>query len=344
MIKVKYLILGLILGISITSRAQSDWKKYDYSAYNFKIEFPQKPEFSIDSSTIDDPASDTYSWELNIEDTLHPNSYYSISLTPYAPDYMHSDSSISVVDGFINSTQNSLFEDESFTILSSSLVEKNGYPGKVFKWKNNSSEIFFEFHVFLIENNLFTLSVVSNEGEHHNILINKFFNSFEIINIPDGKFKLPEASNSRTISIQFPAKATEQTKTMDSEYGQLQVDIQLLETNSKDKNKVYVAMETTYPENVVKPNDTYELNVFYKNAIDRSLNSVDGELISIQDIYYKQYLGKEFRCYFANGEALMVYRIFYIDHSVYTFGVATIPKNDKNKEMKSFFESFKVKK
>ncbi|MDO8897833.1 MAG: hypothetical protein Q7V19_09290, partial [Bacteroidales bacterium] len=189
MIKTKHLILGLFLLISLISRAQSEWIKYDYSSYNFRISFPQEPNFSIDSSTFDDSLLNTYFWELDVSDSLHPNSYYSVSLTTYPSDFIHSDSLFEVVEGFINSSQNSILEDETFTILSSSLIEKNGFPGKVYKWKNNSNDVFFEFHVFLIENNLFQLSIVSKEGENHNKWINQYFASFEIVNILAGAFR-----------------------------------------------------------------------------------------------------------------------------------------------------------
>lgn len=344
MIKTKHLILGLFLVFSLISIAQFDWKKYDYSSYNFSISFPQEPQFSIDSSTFNDSPLNTFYWELNVSDTLHSNSYYSVSLTTYPSEFIHSDSLLNVVEGFINSTQNSLLEDESYTNLSSSLIEKNGFPGKVFKWKNNSNGIFFEFHVFLIESRLFQLSIVSREGENHNKLINQYFDSFEAVNISLGTFKLPELSNKRTLSINFPENPTEQKKTVDSEYGKLQLDIQTLEPKSKDKNLVYVAMETKYPTNVIKPNNTYGLNTFYKKSIDGSLNSVNGELISIIDIYYNENLGKEYRCYFSEGKALMVYRIFYIDNRLYSYGVITTPDNDKNKTMNKFLESFKIQK
>jgi hypothetical protein len=101
-------------------------------------------------------------------------------------------------------------------------------------------------------------------------------------------------------------------------------------------------METKYPTNVINPNDTYGLNIFYKKSIDGSLNSVNGELISIIDIYYNENLGKEFRCYFSEGKALMVYRLFYIDNRLYSYGVITTPDNDKNNAMNIFLESFKI--
>ena len=343
MIRVKFLFLGLFVAFSTTVLAQSEWKKYDYSSYNFKIDFLQEPTFSIDSSTFNDSPLISYYWELNVSDTLHENKYYSSSLVAYPSNFIHSDSLLTVVEGFINSTQNSILKDEAYTLLSSSLIEKNGFPGKVFKWKNNSNNIFIEFQVFLVENRLFQLSIVSREGKNHNIFINKYFDSFRIINIPKGKFALPNTSNERTIFIKFPGVPNEETKIVDSEYGKLTLDIQIYEPKVNDVNMVYVAMETKYPTNVIDKNYTDDLNAFYKKAIDSSLNSVNGELISIKDIYYNGMLGKEYRCYFSEGKALMVYRYYYIGDNFYSIGIITSPDKDKNEGMNNFFESFEIK-
>ncbi len=50
-----------------------------------------------------------------------------------------------------------------------------------------------------------------------------------------------------------------------------------------------------------------------------------------------------FKCYFNSGKILMVYRTFYINDIVYSFGVLTLPERDKNKSMKRFFDSVKIK-
>ncbi len=333
----------LIMIFSMTVLSQPDWKEYVFDSYNFKIEFFQRPDFSADSSVFNDSQLITYFWELNVDDPLHENIYYSISQSVYPSDFIHSDSLFPVVEGFIGSTQNSLFGDEDFTLLSSSLSEKHGYPGKVFKWKSNPNNVFLEFQVYLVENSLFELSVVSRERKNHNPFISRYFDSFEIINLQKGNYVLPVRANERTFLIAFPEVPDEQTKTVDSEYGKLSLDIQILEPKGKEDNMVYIAMETKYPKGVVDPGDKDALNSFYEKAIDGSLNSVNGELISISDIYYKDKPGKEYRCSFSEGNALIVYRYFLIDDNFYSLGVITLPEKDKNKGMKKFFDSFGIK-
>lgn len=333
----------LFLTFSMTVHSQPDWKEYVYDTFHFKIDFLQQPDFSVDSSVFNDSPLITYFWELNVDDPLHENIYYSVSQVNYPSDFIHSDSLSAVVDGFIGSTQNSLIGDENFTLLSSSLTEKHGYPGKVFKWKSNSNNVFLEFHVYLVENRLFELSVVSREGINHNPFLDKYFGSFEIISLHTGNYALPENANERTIIVMFPEVPDEQTKTVDSEYGKLSLDIQILEPQVKEDNMVYIAMETKYPSGLVDQEDTDALNDFYRKAIDGSLNSVNGELISINDVFFKDKPGKEYRCYFSGDQALMVYRYFFIDDNFYSIGVITLPDKDKNKGMIKFFDSFRIK-
>ena len=338
------IILLLVLGtVNFIAYSQDSWERYNYDSYHFKIDFFEKPVFSVDSSAFSDSGVVSSYWQLKVSDTLHQNKFYSISVSDYPSDYIHSDSLLSVVEGFINSSQADLFEDKAYTLLSSSITEKQGYPGKAYRWKYNSNDRFLEYQVFLVESRLFVLSVVSWEGEAYNIYINKFFDSFEITTIPNGKFTLPKSANKRTIEINFPSKPMEQLKMVDTEHGKMFADIQSYEPTIKEDNMVYIAMETKYPPNVIDQNNTYELNGFYKKSIDASLNATNGELISINDIYYKGNLGKEYKSYLAEGKVLSVYRCYFIHDSFYIMGVMTSPEKDKNKEMKNFFESFKIR-
>jgi hypothetical protein len=317
-------------------------KEFTFEEHDFKISFNQPPIASSDSSEFNDSPLITYYWEDQNEDITHANSYYSISLVSYPSDFIHSDSAFDVVEGFINSTQYGLLDDDTFSLLTSSLIEKNGFPGKSFKWKNKSSNIFFEYQVYLIENKLFQLSVITREGQNHNFSIQKFFNSFGLLNTKAGNYKIAISSDKRTLSIEFPDTPKVDTKILDSEYGKLSLEIQTYEPKSKDDNMVYVALETKYQEKIIDKNDTYALNVFYANSINNALNSVGGTIISIHDIYYNENPGKEFRCYYSEGKAIMVYRLFYIDEILYNLGVMTLPENDKNKAMNKYFQSFKI--
>jgi len=342
--KLNFFLIVIFLSLMTAVNAQTNWKTYNYTVQNFVIDFCQEPALSKDTIGFNDSVLIESLWEVEVADSTHENAYYSVSYVTYPPEFIHSDSAIDVVVGFLNSTMNTLLEDETISLLSSSLVEKQGFPGKVFKWKDNSSGVFFEFHVFLVENNVIQLSVVTRDGQAYNKMISKYIDSFTVINIPNGKFIVPDITNERTLVIEFPEKPTDDTKTVDSEYGVLSLDIQVCEPKEKDDNMVYVAMETRYDNVIIDVKDPVALNGFYKKSIEGSLKAVNGDLISISDIAFKGNPGKEYRSYLSEGKAMMIYRVFLIDNRMYTFGVITGPDKDKNKGMSRFFDSFKIKK
>lgn len=340
----KYLFCALAMCLIFIAplKSQSNWKTFEYPAHNFKISCIQTLESSVDTVPFLDTQLLTFYREASVIDSTHQNSYYSVIYEYYPPDFIHSDSSQYVVEGFINSTQNNLFSDNAFTLLSSSLVEKDGYPGKIFKWKSNPNNVFLEYRIFLIGSRLYQLAVVSRVNENHNKFINQFFDSFQLLNISQGKFKLPVAVNNPTYTIAFPGTPKDDRKLVDSESGKMTLDIQIYEPQGTDDNLVYIAMQTKYTQSVVDQNDKYNLNLYYKKSVDNSLASVSGDLISLTDIYLDNKMGKEFKCYYAQGKALMVYRIFYINDVFYSFGVITIPEKDNNQAMNKFLSSFQL--
>lgn len=334
--------LGLILFNSCNIFSQSNWKTYEFKEQQFKIDFIQQPDVVVDTTDFNAALLITHYASVNVTDSLHENLYYSISAESYPPDYIHSDSLFSLVEGFINSSQNDLLEDKDFTLLSSTLIEKYAFPGKSFKWKSDDTDNFIEYQIYLIENTLFQLAVVTKAEKAHNIYINKFFNSFDLLDYKRGNYSIPKISEKSSFEIDFPGQPSDQSQTVDSEYGKLQLNIQVYEPAEKSKNMAFVAMETKYPMAVADQNDPYALNSFYKKSIDGSIATVNGQLISITDIMHQSIPGKEFKCYFSEGKGLLVYRIFYIDNKLYSIGVVSSPENDNNNAMIDFFKSFKI--
>lgn len=340
----KFLLFIFIFAITIEN-LKSELKQFDYSSNNFKIKFPINPNIYIDSSeTIEFEKNKefpifTKNWECDLDDTLHPNSYYIISQTDYPNSYIHSDSTITLVNEFINSTQSGLYENSKYKLLSSGSIEKNGYPGKFFKWRSTESDIFFEFQIYLINNKLFQLSIVTDQ--HHNTYIKSFFESFELVGITNGNFKLPSLNQNRTFTINFPSKPKEETKVLDSDDSQVIIDIQILDNKINDID-AFVAMETKMQESFEMPNNNFELNKLYFKSINNSVNSVNGTLVSLNDISYKNINGKEFKVYIGEGEKLMIYRIFFYKNNLYNFGVVTDTQNENNKYVLDFFNSFNL--
>jgi hypothetical protein len=344
MFKLSFLPIIFFLFSNTFILAQKNGYNYEDKKHNFKINFFQKPVFKVDTAELQGSPLYIYNWENDVIDTLHSNSYYSLSLSYYPAEFMHSDSSFTVVESFINSSQNSFLENKDLTLLSSTLTVKKGYPGKIFKWKRNVDNVFFEIHIYLIQNKLFELLVICREGKNHNNSIHHFIDSFEPTSILTGKFSIPNLKPETILMADFPGTPKEQSQMVDSEFGKLFLTLKSYEPTSQDSNILYMSGETAYEKEPINQGDTYSLNKFYKNAIDGSINSINGQLISISDINIEGHLGKEYKAYTTDHNVIIVYRMLYLDKKMFLLGVITPFKNDKNPAMLKFLNSFRLKK
>lgn len=159
--------------------------------------------------------------------------------------------------------------------------------------------------------------------------------------ISNGSYKLPTLDKNRSFTINFPNKPKEETKVLDSDDSQVVIDIQILDEKINDVDAM-VAMETKMQESFEMPKNKYELNKLYFKSINNSINAVNGSLISLNDINYKNINGKEFKVLIGEGEKLMIYRIFFHNNNLYNFGVVIDPQNENNKFALDFLNSFNL--
>lgn len=339
--RVKLLTALLLLFVIARAEAQNNGSVVVVQP-DFRVTFPENPDVLFDTVPFANKVVLSRAWVLNVEDPAHANSYYAIGADMYPTDFITSDSAYNLVEELMNSTQYDFNADADFNLISSKDIEFSGYPGKHYTWTNKQGDVFIEFRVYLINSTLFSLSVVTRPGNDHNLEINKFFNSFTLVDIPDGTYSIANLSVDPTFTIKFPATPVQRNVSLDSGYGKLALVTLSYEPGEKDENYVYVAVETTYPPKSVDVNNPEALNEFYNMAIDNSIRSVYGKLISVKDIKYRKHPGKEFRASYADGKALLVYRVFYINDHGYITGVITSPVKDNNKLMLDFLNSFKL--
>lgn len=334
-----------IIFFSNSAFSKEEWKKYEYSNSKFKIEFPQSPEYTIDTNSIDSVRTFyTHNWSLSITDSTHPNFSYIITASEFPKDYIHSDSSETFIDEILTSTQSEFLDNPNLELNNSSLIEYNGYPGKEYKWTNNEDNYYITMRVYLIQNRLYFLSVFKNYGEQHNLLASNFFDSFEVIDIPKGSYSLPKDNDEASYEVNFTDTPKFESKIMESEYGNLVLKTFMLEKVLDGDTLIFFASETNYKKDIIDKNNIVELHQLYKNSVDKSLKAVSGILISLNDTYYNYNLGKEYKGYMLGGARLMTARIYYINQHYYTVFVITKTFDDSKKHVKNFLDSFKLKK
>lgn len=339
--RTRSILLSLIILISINLNAQ-DWKNYTFPEHKFLVNFVEQPNLSLDTSIVADTMMLTYMWSVDVADTLHENIFYEVLKVNYPPEYIHSDSTFDLVEGFLNSSQMDIYEDKTNELISERVIERNGYPGKLYRWKVRDSDVYFEYRSFLVNSTLWQLSLVTRSGPT-NKSVDYFFDSFQLMNTPHGSFSLNFDNLPKTYSINFPGTPELKQNLLSTEYGKLVMSTESLDTEGKnDKNIAYISMQVKYPEGTIDESSSYSLNKFYKNYIERSSNSANGELMSISDINYKGRLGKQYKMYVNGGKHMLIYNIFLYNSYFYSYGVVITPENDNNEDMIKFFKSFKI--
>lgn len=144
----------------------------------------------------------------------------------------------------------------------------------------------------------------------------------------------------------FPRQPKDTTQVVDSEIGPLTMKMQLYEPEfGKDENLYYCSCCTVYPADVIDGTSLTpeQLDTFFKNSINGSVTNVKGKLLSVEEIRYKGYPGRESKIEVKNGLAIVSMRTYLVHNRMYMLEVISPVKNVSSKSGRKFFNSFKLK-
>lgn len=335
--KIILTLIALVLSLALSS--QDQWSTLTGNSEEFQVEIFGSPETYVENLLLGTDTIIKYSWNAEISDTSHLNTYYSVAISTYPLEYVHSDSSFALIDGFLNSTVSSFTEDSTFSMVNTGFLLPQGYPGKYYKYKLSPANALLEYRSYLIQNQLIELWVISKPDAWFNTSKDKFFSSFTPLNRPrntiDYGFTVIDTSS---FEIAFPETPTLQDAFVDSELGKLHLRLHILERKASAGNVVFLSSELKYPDQFEILDENKE--EFYTNAIDGSLQSTQGTLLNRQDITYNGFTGVEMQASIQNGLLTGTYRIFIIEKFMYMMGVLSTNK-DLDKEALDFLDSFK---
>ncbi|HEX5150083.1 MAG TPA: hypothetical protein VFW07_01475 [Parafilimonas sp.] len=144
--------------------------------------------------------------------------------------------------------------------------------------------------------------------------------------------------------ISFPKKPSEQSQILNTAIGQLQLNIYSYEAddNEKDDNLVYMLMETAYPDSVINSDKKEMLENFFRKSIDGAVNNVHGKLLTESIIQYEDFPGREVRVDFRDGLAVIKMRFYLVKNKMFVIQTITDTKNDFNKSIDKFMDSFQL--
>jgi len=144
--------------------------------------------------------------------------------------------------------------------------------------------------------------------------------------------------------IEFPEEPVERPKVVNSEIGELKLNVFLYDASlrGKDDNLVYMVNYTEYPVDQIHSNNTEILPDLFRNSVEGVVMNVNGELLSEEEIQLGQYPGREIRIDYKNGMAIISMRIYLVENKMYMIQTITETKKEAKKSIDRFMDSFEL--
>ncbi len=299
---------------------------------NFKITFPNSPT----KSKIENPTTlfqgIEYKYKTSIENTIYSIISYNIPVSFFQNDTNRFDKILYY-----------MLIDEEYTennIIRNEIVNYAHFKGYSIKWKLKNLLI-AQKRIFLINDVLYIISVITPEQKSHNNSIFDFFTSFEI----DGIINTQNNSTNvfkKSYKIKFdrPTKF-ETTEISTSNYGNLTINLEISENDINKSNFMYGIVSSVLPVSSDSLN-IEELESVFNDFIKGAVGSLPANLLSVEDIKYKGFPGKDIKMqWYANGQEVIIRtRYYFIKKNLYGLSVYYLPKKENIKDIEDFYNSF----
>lgn len=148
-----------------------------------KIYFPGKPtdRSGMVSTANGDLNVNIYSY--NASNVAEDNLAYILTETEYPDSLINSDNK-DKLDAFFKNSIDGIANNFHGKLVSESKTEIKGFPGRQVKLGIQQGKSIMTIRLYLVKNRMYMLEIVTAADKDYNTSINKFMNSFEIIN-PD---------------------------------------------------------------------------------------------------------------------------------------------------------------
>ncbi|HSZ72288.1 MAG TPA: hypothetical protein VK750_06390 [Cytophagaceae bacterium] len=146
--------------------------------------------------------------------------------------------------------------------------------------------------------------------------------------------------------IEFPKKPKEQTQSLDSELGKLQLNMFVYDASEVkgEDNLYYLCNCTEYPGTAVSSANKEALEGFYRGGIDGAVKNVKGKLLTEKTITIDGYEGREATIDYQEGLAVITMRMLLVENRMYLVQTITETSKLPNESVSKFMESFQLSK
>ncbi|CAD5255117.1 MULTISPECIES: hypothetical protein [unclassified Imperialibacter] len=144
--------------------------------------------------------------------------------------------------------------------------------------------------------------------------------------------------------IEFPEEPTATPQMIDSEIGQLKMNMVIYDASKKgnDDNLLYMTNVTEYPDSLINSDRTDILDKFFRGAIDGAVNNVKGKLLTEEVKNLADYPGREITVDYGQGMAIIRMRLFLIHNRAYMLQTITETGKSNNESIRRFMDSFQL--
>lgn len=178
--KVSLLLIALIFSTGFI--ANSDWVLVKNEAQGYQIEFPKEPKKSVQTVNTEAGPVDMHINMLDLSGKENDsNLIYLSSYAQYPDSLIHSDKR-EQIKGFLKETVEGLLGSIDGKMMDERDVEIDGFKGKEVKISFQDGMAIIRIRVYLVENQVYMLQVVTKTENDSNESIGKFMKSFDLIN------------------------------------------------------------------------------------------------------------------------------------------------------------------
>ena len=140
-----------------------------------------------------------------------------------------------------------------------------------------------------------------------------------------------------------PGEMIEKVKTIETAIGLLEYHTFIYqEEDSEADNVLYMVSYCDYPDHSIHSDSTELLNDFFKNTIESSVQSIDGELAYNTSVNLYEYPGRLWRINYNGGKAIIKTKAFLVNQRYYSIQGVTFRTKSLNPSMDRFLDSFKL--
>jgi hypothetical protein len=337
--KYSALLLCLLLFISCGKEQQKEAKFQDEKG-RFKVDFPTKPEIMQGTNHSFTNKIVIHSFKSTPKNDV--NKSYELYYIDFPKSFTDTLSIERTYDFFNDFQMENIISKatESMGVLNIKIL---GYTGREFSWHNTETKMISKVHSYLVKNRVYVLTVTANEENRFNKAAQEFLESFELVNTePFNASTAVVEKKAKTFTVTFPGPTEKRETEAPTNYGNGKIIAEAYQAKVKNAENVVLSVITLeYPDDITKTDD-FNLENFYDELVETSLNNKQSKLISREEISKNGIKGiktKE-QLNVGGGTIILTQWAFLKRNILYSIQVGTTPENDKNAAMLAFYDSF----